>query len=73
MTEEAERDRLINRIEVLEAEVADLRSKLNRCFRGETGSVRNEIVMDVMRKQTEHLLSLPQEDIKEYLARNYEV
>ena len=70
--EEAERNRLIDRIELLEAEVADLRSKLNRCFKGDTISVRNELVLSVLKEQTNRLLDMPEEDIRDYLSRKFD-
>lgn len=70
--EEAERNRLIDRIELLEAEVADLRSKLNRCFSGDTVSVRKELVLSVLKRQTDKLLEMPEEDIRDYLSRTFD-
>lgn len=70
--EEAERNRLIDRIQILEAEVDDLRSKLNRCFKGDTISVRNELVLSVLKEQTNRLLDMPEEDIRDYLSRKFD-
>lgn len=62
----------MTRIEELEAEVAYLNEQLRRCFRGETLQVRNELIKEALRKQTEELLAMPQEDLREYLSRRYD-
>lgn len=69
----AERNHLIDRIEALEQEVANLRKQLNRCFKGEMISVRNELILEALQQQTDELLKMPQEDLKEYLERRYDV
>lgn len=33
---------------------------------------RNKQILDAIQRRTEHLLSLPTEDLKEYLERNYD-
>lgn len=60
-------------IDELEIQVADLRQKLQRCFRGDTNTVRNELVLQALKDQTERLLEMPQEDLREYLERKYEI
>lgn len=62
----------MTRIEELEAEVADLKAKLRRCFKGEVIAVRNELILDALKKQTEQVLAMPPEDIKEYLEKKYD-
>ncbi len=59
-------------IEALKAQVADLRSKLNRCFSGNTISVRNELVLNALKEQTHRLLEMPEEDIRDYLSRKFD-
>lgn len=63
----------MSRIEELEAQVADLTEKLRRCFRGDTTAVRNELILEALKEQTERMLAMPQEDIREYLEKRYEV
>jgi hypothetical protein len=55
------------RMELLE----EPREQLKRCFRGETNSVRNEIIMKALKEQTDKILEMDKEDIKEYLERHY--
>ena len=59
-------------IYLLEKENAKLREQLRRCFAGETTSVRNEIISMALKKETERVLALPQEDIREYLSRKFD-
>jgi len=56
----------------LRLEVSNLRSKLSQCFRGDSIKVRNEIILEAIQKQTEENLKMSQEDLKEYLERNYD-
>jgi hypothetical protein len=49
------------------SEVDRLKGLLNRCFRGEVIEVRNELILESMKKQTERLLALPPEKLREYL------
>lgn len=55
------------RVEIakLQQENAELRAKLTR-------DSRNKLILDAIQRRTEHLLSLPTEDLKEYLERNYD-
>ena len=69
--EEAERNRLIDRIEALEEEVYALKSKLGRCFKGKVTEVRNEIILTALKEETDRVLAMPQEDIREYLSNRY--
>lgn len=57
--------RLHVKIAKLEQENAELRAKL-------TSDSRNKLILDAIQRRTEHLLSLPTEDLKEYLERNYD-
>lgn len=57
--------RLRVKIAKLEQENAELRAKL-------TSDSRNKLILDAIQRRTEHLLSLPTEDLKEYLERNYD-
>lgn len=57
--------RLRVRIAKLEQENDELRAKL-------TSDSRNKLILDAIQRRTEHLLSLPAEDLKEYLERNYD-
>ena len=63
----------MNEIEQLKEEIRVLRSQLARCFRGEAHEVRNELILDALHKQTEEMLKMPQEDLKEYLESRYDV
>lgn len=57
----------INQLAELDQEVYELKAKLNRCFKGETIEVRNELILEAMKEQTDRLLALPAEELRKYL------
>lgn len=56
------------RMELLE----ESNDQLGRCFKGDTISVRNEIILKALKEETERVLALPQEDIREYLSKKFD-
>lgn len=65
-------DATINQLADADQQIAELKEQLRRCFSGETISVRNEILMQVLEQETERVLAIPQEDIREYLSRKFD-
>jgi hypothetical protein len=59
-------------IEALKAEIEALKSQLRRCFKGDVISVRNELVIEALHRETERVLAMPEEDIRDYLSRKFD-